>query len=167
MKKILIISISLSLIFLLGCSNERIKTNSEENIDNTISKQEVGNYKPEENIDNTISKQEVDNYESKENTDSTISVQEIGNYEPEENIDNTVSTQEVVNYEYEELSKLSEKIDIQNYNMNIETDNVGKRIIIFEKNGKKMYKSIFIKSKRLLKFIDLQNEEKLLINEGI
>ena len=69
--------------------------------------------------------------------------------------------------EYEEINKISEKIDVKDYTINVESDNEGTRIILFEKNQKKMYKSIFVKEKRHLKLIDLQSGEKPLINETI
>ncbi|WP_291651080.1 hypothetical protein [Clostridium sp.] len=51
--------------------------------------------------------------------------------------------------------------------MYVESDNEGTRIIIFEKNERKMYKSIFVKEKRQLKLIGLESSQKLLINDRI
>lgn len=51
--------------------------------------------------------------------------------------------------------------------MYVESDNEGTRIILFEKDGRKIYKSIFIKEKNHLKLIDLESGEKPLINETI
>lgn len=83
------------------------------------------------------------------------------------NIEETSDTENDNTNEYEEISKIAEKINVQDYNMNVESDNKGKRIILFEKNGIKMYKSIFVKEKRHLKLIDLESDEKPLINETI
>lgn len=69
--------------------------------------------------------------------------------------------------EYEEISKIAEKINVQDYNMYVESHNEGTRIIIFEKNERKMYKSVFVKEKRQLKLIDLESDQKPLINERI
>ncbi|MBD7915392.1 hypothetical protein H9660_09550 [Clostridium sp. Sa3CUN1] len=68
---------------------------------------------------------------------------------------------------YEELNNIKEIINLEDYNINVESDNKGTRIILFEKNEKKIYKSIFVKEKRHLKLIDLQSNEKPLINETI
>ena len=51
--------------------------------------------------------------------------------------------------------------------MYVESDNEGTRIILFEKDGRKMYKSVFVKEKRNLKLINLESGEKPLINETI
>ena len=68
---------------------------------------------------------------------------------------------------YEELNNIKEIINLEDYNINVESDNKGTRIILFEKNEKKIYKSIFVKETRHLKIIDLQSKEKPLINETI
>lgn len=68
---------------------------------------------------------------------------------------------------YEELNNIKEIINLEDYNINVESDNKGTRIILFEKNEKKIYKSIFVKETRHLKLIDLQSNEKPLINETI
>ena len=113
MKKLIIIFVSFSLIFLLGCSEEKGIANGDKNTDKILSGENVK-----------------------------------------------------VN-EYEEISKISEKINLQDYNMNVESDNKGTRIILFERNGKKIYKSVFVKEEKHLKLIDLESGEKLLINEKI
>lgn len=84
-----------------------------------------------------------------------------------------ISSEEIKNeqnsdiYKYEELKKVSEIINLEEYNTNIQSDNEGTRVIIFEKDGRKMYKSIFVKENRHLKLINLELNEKPLINETI
>ena len=56
---------------------------------------------------------------------------------------------------YEELNNIKEIINLEDYNINVESDNKGTRIILFEKNEKKIYKSIFVKETRHLKLIVL------------
>ena len=85
----------------------------------------------------------------------------------EKSVEETTDTESDNTKEYEEISKIAEKINVQDYNMYVELDNEGKRIILFEKNERKMYKSIFIKEKKYLKLIDLESGEKPLINETI
>ena len=65
------------------------------------------------------------------------------------------------------MDKISEIINLEEYNINVESDNEGTRVIIFEKNERKVYKSIFVKEKKHLKLIDLESNEKPLINESI
>ena len=83
------------------------------------------------------------------------------------NIEEKADAESVNMNEYKEISKIAEKINVQDYNMHVQSDNEEKRIILFEKNDRKMYKSIFIKEKSQLKLIDLESGEKPLINEKI
>lgn len=54
--------------------------------------------------------------------------------------------------QYEEYEVLSEKIDISAYEVTIETDNSGNRVLFFsESNDEKVYKSIFVKNNNHLK----------------
>jgi type III secretory pathway component EscV len=129
MKKIFAVFISLTLIFLLGCSFEKEKVNEDKNIKETTNEKEQASEK--------------------------------------ENVEETTDAENDNTNEYEEISKIAEKINVQDYNMNVESDNEGTRIILFEKNGIKMYKSIFVKAKKHLKLIDLESGEKPLINETI
>lgn len=85
----------------------------------------------------------------------------------EKNIEETTDTENDNINEYEEISKIAEKINVEDYNMHVESDNEGTRIILFEKNERKMYKSIFVKEKKHLKLIDLELGGKPLINETI
>lgn len=85
----------------------------------------------------------------------------------EENTGEIASVENDIPKEYEEISKISEKINVQDYSMHVESDNKETRIILFEKNGKKMYKSVFVKEKKYLKLIDLELGQKPLINENI
>ncbi|ARF13425.1 hypothetical protein [Sporosarcina ureae] len=63
---------------------------------------------------------------------------------------------------HEEAEVLAEHIPLDELTAQVEADNQGKRIILFEnKSGKKVYKSIFIKHDNHLKIIDL-NGDKLL-----
>ena len=94
--------------------------------------------------------------------------QEQAQVSEKENIEETTDDAGSVNTnDYEEISKIAEKINMQDYNMYVESDNEETRIILFEKDGRKMYKSIFVKEKRQLKLIDLESGQKPLINERI
>ncbi|MBY0221261.1 hypothetical protein [Sporosarcina aquimarina] len=63
---------------------------------------------------------------------------------------------------YEESAVLGEHMPIDKLTSHVETDNPGKRIILFEnESGEKVYKSIFIKHDRFLKIIDLKDDQLL------
>lgn len=140
MKKIFAAFISLSLIFSLGCSR-KIDQGSE-----NIKENDKGQVSENENIEEITDTEDV-------NTEDV-------------NIEDA-NIEEVNTEEYEELSKIAEKINVQDYNMYVESDNKGTRIILFEKDGINVYKSIFVKGKSQLKLIDLKSGEKPLINERI
>ena len=94
--------------------------------------------------------------------------QNIEEKSQEETSQEETSQEENINtLRYEEMAKISEVIDLEDYNINVETDNQGTRVIIFEKDERKVYKSIFVKEKKHLKLIDLESNEKPLINESI
>lgn len=60
---------------------------------------------------------------------------------------------------YEEYDMLSEKIDLTKHQVELTTDNPGKRILLFaDADGKKIYKSIFSKHDNHLKIIQLDDE---------
>lgn len=69
--------------------------------------------------------------------------------------------------EYVEISKISEEINLQDYSVYIESDNEDIRVILFMKDGKRTYKSVFVKDKKYLKLIDLKSGQKPLIDENI
>lgn len=63
---------------------------------------------------------------------------------------------------------LNNIIDLQVYLANFETDNEGTRVIFFEdKDGNKVYKSVFVKNESYLKVIELEDGEGILYNEVI
>ena len=71
--------------------------------------------------------------------------------------------------DFEEADQLAETIDnLGSLKPDIKTDNPNKRIILFsDDNGKKEYKSIYIKEKSRLKIVELNKDDGLLFNEEI
>ncbi len=69
--------------------------------------------------------------------------------------------------DYLELTYIDEKIDIDEYDFEVETDNEGTRVLFFTSDDKKYYKSIFVKNDQRLKLIAIDQEGKPLINEVI
>lgn len=64
-----------------------------------------------------------------------------------------------------EYKKIAEQIGSEDYEIETETDNKGKRILlIVDKDGNKQYKSIFIKNTKHLKIIKIKGKG-LLFNE--
>lgn len=62
---------------------------------------------------------------------------------------------------YEEYSVLEETIEIAQFEPKVETDNDGNRIILFYEDEHVAYKSIYVKDKRHLKVISMDDEAPL------
>lgn len=68
---------------------------------------------------------------------------------------------------YEELAIVFEQIGSEDYSQSVETDNEGKRVILYaDENGEKKFKSIYIKHDKRLKIIDLTKDGQI-YNETI
>ncbi|WP_153730844.1 hypothetical protein [Sporosarcina obsidiansis] len=121
-------------VFLVACGNE---TQEQPKEDDAIS---VDSIEPEKN--------------TTESTDSEMSPE--GEQEtPPVSFDSELSA-------FEEFAILAENIPLDELTSHIETDNPGKRIILFEnESGKKVYKSIFVKHDQYLKVIDLEADQLL------
>lgn len=70
-------------------------------------------------------------------------------------------------YEYEEQEIIEKEIAEGKYDVEVETDNKGTRVMFYEIDGEKYYKTIFVKNDNRLKIIDLQNDDGLIYNETI
>ncbi|MEI3604445.1 hypothetical protein SPD48_01955 [Pseudogracilibacillus sp. SE30717A] len=69
---------------------------------------------------------------------------------------------------FEEKNAIEENIDITGLEVNVETDTDNKRVILFEdQNHHKVYKTIFIKSEKRIKIIDIKKDNGLIYNEII
>lgn len=66
-----------------------------------------------------------------------------------------------------ELPIVAEKTDEQNLINEVVTDTNDKRIILYEIDGKKKYKSIYIKNSGYLKIIQIDDNDRLISNEKI
>lgn len=65
----------------------------------------------------------------------------------------------------EEFSDLEEHLPLSDLTANIEADNQGKRVILYEDStGQKVYKSVYVKHDQHVKIIDLKNDG--LVYEG-
>ncbi|MFD1065093.1 hypothetical protein [Oceanobacillus locisalsi] len=62
-------------------------------------------------------------------------------------------------YEYEEQEVIEGQIEEGTYDVIVETDNPGSRVMFYEINGEKYYKTVFVKEDNRLKIIDIQNDE--------
>ncbi|MEF7656131.1 hypothetical protein [Bacillus thuringiensis] len=96
-------------------------------------------------------------------------VEQQKNEKPKEQVQN--NSQESVNHEewtsLPEYNKIVEQLGNGDYTFQMVTDNRGERILhILDKDGRKQYKSIFIKNKNRLKIIKI-NGGGLIFNEII
>ncbi|WP_080875515.1 hypothetical protein [Oceanobacillus timonensis] len=73
------------------------------------------------------------------------------------------------NYQYEEQEIIEEQIEEGEYDVVVETDNPGSRVMFYEIDGEKYYKTVFVKDENRLKIIDIQkdDEQGLVYNEII
>ncbi|WP_342514834.1 hypothetical protein MKY34_08940 [Sporosarcina sp. FSL K6-1522] len=103
-----------------------------------------------------------------EDTQDTTENLDMDIADTQESIENANAIEQTLDLEvYEEYQTLSEKIDLTLYQATLETDNPGKRILLFtDADGRKVYKSIFIKHDRHLKIIELDGDG-LLYNHQI
>lgn len=93
----------------------------------------------------------------------------------DQNTENTASgeneSSKVDNHHLEDLEEydvLAAELDLEHYEGVIESDNKGNRIILFQtEDGKKEYKSIFIKNDHRLKIVHFNDEDDLLYNDVI
>ena len=90
---------------------------------------------------------------------------------PEEESDNEMVATEDTNatYKYDEQEVIEEQIEEGGYDVVVETDNPGSRVMFYEMDGEKYYKTVFVKDENRLKIIDIQNNEEqgLIYNEII
>lgn len=141
MKKLSHISMIILILFLLtACTYPSIETNTSNN--------EASDNKSEENHD-----ENQDNYTQSETTNSEeddISIHEsLADFEEGPHLEDTID-------------------DLTALTVNVEVDNTSKRILYFENaTGQKQYKSIFIKKKKHLKIIQLNDNDGILFNEDI
>lgn len=100
------------------------------------------------------------------NEDSQNRIKSKNNEATMENIN--ISDQSQINKsELEEFSAIPNQINVEELNIQIVQDDVAKRILFFvDEEGKKQYKTIFIKEQRLFKIIQLHNND-LIYNKVI
>ena len=132
-----------SVLFLIGCTDDKTVT-------------------PKTTEDATD--QVVDSAEDTQDTTGNLDMEIIDPQEPTENT-NTVE-QKLSLEDYEEYQTLSVKIDLTLYQATLGTDNPGKRILLFtDADGRKLYKSIYIKHDHHLKIIELDGDGLLYNNQ--
>ncbi|MEK3889377.1 lipoprotein [Bacillus sp. FSL K6-3431] len=107
------------------------------------------------------------NSETAQKEDTVKTVDLVTETEKEQEKDGVVSEHDKELSSLEEYEVISEKIDLDAYQAVIEKDNNGNRIILFaDKNGHKVYKSIYIKRDNRLKIISL-DDDGMIYNEMI
>lgn len=157
MKKLWIIITMFSLLFLAACGNNDDKdkgTSSKDVKENTQSTETPGEDTAEEK--ETVPPGDYDESQSKEETSTD---QQSNDRASDSNSELT---------QFKEYPYIKEKVsNINEYKAITETDNPNKRVILYQSNeGKKKYKSIFIKESNRLKLIEL-DKNGLLYNQVI
>lgn len=77
-------------------------------------------------------------------------------------IENPADAEQDTSLSYEESAVLAQQIPLNELTERVQTDNPGKRVILFENSsGEKVYKSIFVKHDQFLKIIDLKSDRLL------
>ncbi|WP_152656032.1 hypothetical protein [Oceanobacillus sp. CFH 90083] len=88
--------------------------------------------------------------------------------EEQNNKEGTSANQDTdTSYEYEEQEVIAEQIAEGEYDIVVETDNQGTRVMFYEIDGEKYYKTIFVKNDKRLKIIDIKNNNGQIYNEII
>ncbi|MHC5375696.1 hypothetical protein ACYSNU_18200 [Enterococcus sp. LJL120] len=82
-----------------------------------------------------------------------------------ENLSST-DNQENSNH-WEEEEKIAAILTLSDFDITILSDNSEKRILLFTKDNQKYYKSIFVKSTKFLKIIDLKNNDTEIFYGGL
>jgi len=85
----------------------------------------------------------------------------------EESEDSTFDNEAEASYDYKEQKVIAEQIAEGDYDAVVETDNKESRVMIYEMDGEKYYKTIFVKHDSRLKIIDIHNNDGLIYNEII
>lgn len=161
MKKWLLTTFSV--LFLVGCTDDQTVTpkttvdNQDQVIGSTASKENTGTEDADtEKIDTSV--------EDAQEVTEKIDTGAVASQETVEKINTRAQTLNLENYD--EYQTLSEKIDLTIYQAEYVTDSPGKRILLFtDADGRKIYKSIFIKHDRYLKIIHLDGEGLLYNNQ--
>lgn len=139
-KKITMLVMGVLLMVLVACSNTDDTNDAEDQTEETETENDI---KAEATEDDDIDVQADDENES----------------DKEENTGNS---------DLEEYDTVSNEIDMDTYDMNIEEDNSNKRIILYEnEQGNKEYKSIYLKEQSRLKIIEFDKDEGQIFNEVI
>ena len=103
-----------------------------------------------------------------EDTQPTTTQEEVEEMENESEEQKSTTNNPSSNLEeYKEFKVVAQYIDIETYQGLVQTDNRGKRVILFEdSDGHERYKSIFIKHDNRLKIISF-DDDGLLYNDKI
>ncbi|WP_182201335.1 hypothetical protein [Paraliobacillus salinarum] len=113
---------------------------------------------------NTGVQDEADENSNSQNTDEET-VTDQDNSEDAEQANDGESNEDLSNFP--EITYISDKIEIDQYEMMVETDNEGSRVILYSKDGQKHYKSVYVKDEKRLKLLDIHEGGEPLINEVI
>ena len=109
----------------------------------------------------------ADQKETDVSSENPGSSEEESNEGEKNNNDNSASQATDSSYDYEEQEVVETQIEDGEYEVVVETDNPGTRVMFYEIGGEKYYKTIFVKKENRLKIIDIQNNNGQIYNETI
>lgn len=69
--------------------------------------------------------------------------------------------------DYPEMSYIADKIAVDQYDIDVETDNDGSRVLFFLADGEKKFKSVYVKENQHLKLLNISDGGEPLINKRI
>lgn len=154
-----LLTLFFSLFLLAGCSTEQSDTSEMETSTEVVSNEST---EAESTETESILEEESETEESAleeeadEADEESVAEEEIDQAEV---IDNNTM-------DYPEIATIQQEIELTDLTGHVISDNPGTRILIFTKDGKQVYKSIFVKEKSYLKLIDLE-QNNLLLNETV
>lgn len=170
MKKLSLLFIGLIVSFgLIACSDGNNNNNNEDNNANNAvntNDEEQNTNEDAADTDNNASENAAEN----ENADNAGNNEDNADENADTNKDAANDSDIPADLEdFEEAEVLSKHIELDKVSSKVETDNPNKRVILFEDDGEKVYKSIFIKNENRLKIIDIKDgdEEGQIYNEKI
>lgn len=161
MKKLVLVLFSILFIGgVVACSsnddNEASKDDTEVVDDNEVT----------ENGDATDKEVDEEEAQEQEDTDTEDEEEDAAKEDKEENNGDKIPDKMA---DFEETEIVAEHVDLNDVNIEIETDNQNKRVILYkaENNDGEKYKSIYIKEKNRLKLINLKEDDGLIYNDTI
>lgn len=155
MKKVLLLLVCAFLLTVCSANNgekektsngkDGLRTDTNANGTNEVAKD------PSKDVANDHSNEKSQSEESKTQTESQGAAKN--------------NTNSDAGSKYPEYAVIMDKLEVDHINYTVGTDNPNKRILIFNIDGEKRYKSIYIKKSNILKVIDIKNNHQIFFDK--